>query len=67
MRYPVLFFIAMSISCSTFAQKVVCYNSGKMIYSHKAHEINYIDGLLSFTEDDTDDFVLVDADCIIKI
>jgi hypothetical protein len=62
-----LFILTLLSPTLCLSDTVTCYEHGKRIYYHHAHEISYAEGILAFSEDSTDRNVFTTMNCIIKI
>lgn len=55
------------LSVPTYADSIKCYSYGKLIYSHRVHDVTYTGDLFVFTEDSSDDLVFFNGNCLAKI
>ena len=58
---------AIVMSAPAFADYITCYDSGKSIYSNHVREVSYYDNLFSFLESKTGQYIITNANCIIKV
>ncbi len=65
MRY--LLIALLFISMPSLADRIVCYQNGKVIYKANVHNVGYADGIISFVENGSKQSVFTNSDCLIRI
>lgn len=50
-----------------FADSIKCYSYGKVVYSHRVHDVTYTGDMFVFTEDSTGNLVFFNGNCLAKL
>lgn len=59
--------IILSLSTVAHSDSARCYTHGKRVYDRHVHDVRYVDGILTFVEDSSDNVVFTTMDCVVKI
>jgi len=55
------------LTSHAFADEILCYNNGRVVYKKQGENFTYVDGMFVFKELNSDNVIFAGLDCLVKI